>query len=207
MRLSINLWWVMMLLGLTPLIGLAYLLLFDRLGANPIQAIHFYLGDWTLRFLCLSLAISPLRKITTWKWPLGYRRMIGLFTFFYASLHVLNYLWVDHALVWSSIARDIIESPYIIMGVIAYAIVLPMAITSTIAWQKRLGRNWKTLHRFIYLAAITTMLHYFWHLKGNLAEPLFYSVILGLLLGFRLLAWWQGKRKMQNVQLKAKEPC
>lgn len=196
-----------MLLGLTPLIGLAYLLLFDRLGANPIQAIHFYLGDWTLRFLCLSLAISPLRKITTWKWPLGYRRMIGLFTFFYASLHVLNYLWVDHALVWSSIARDIIESPYIIMGVIAYAIVLPMAITSTIAWQKRLGRNWKTLHRFIYLAAITALLHYFWHLKGNLAEPLFYSVILGLLLGFRLLVWWQGKRKMQNVQLKAKEPC
>lgn len=183
-----------MLLGLAPLFWLFMNIGFDRLGANPIQAIHFYLGDWSLRFLCLSLAINPLLKITDWKWIVSYRRMIGLFTCFYATLHVLNYLAVDHALMWQTIGRDIIESPYIIMGMIAYLIILPMGITSTKAWQKRLGHKWKTLHRFIYLAAVTAVIHYFWHLKGNLAEPLLYALIIAMLLGFRVLLWWRTKQ-------------
>lgn len=200
MAMRINLWWVMMLLGLSPLVGLLINILCSRLGANPVQDVHFYLGDWALRFLCLSLSISPLRKITNWKWPLGYRRMIGLFTFFYATLHVLGYLILDHALVWQTIWFDVIQSPYIWLGLITYLIVLPMAITSTNAWQRRLGNYWKKLHRLVYLAAITAIIHYFWQLKGNLAEPLFYAAIIGLLLGFRILLWLRAKLKTWRVR-------
>lgn len=195
----------MMLLGLTPLFWLFINIALERLGANPIQAIHFYLGDWTLRFLCLSLAIGPLIKITDWKWILSYRRMIGLFTCLYGSLHVLNYLWVDHALVWRSIWLDIIESPYIIMGLIAYLIIFAMGITSTKSWQKRLGRNWKRLHRCIYLASITAVIHYFWHLKGNLAEPLLYALIISMLLGFRIMLWWRTKQIRRRGELAIEE--
>lgn len=200
MAMRINLWWVMMLLGLSPLVGLLINILCSRLGANPVQAVHFYLGDWALRFLCLSLSISPLRKITNWKWPLGYRRMIGLFTFFYATLHVLGYLILDHALAWQTIWFDISQSPYIWLGLITYLVVLPMAITSTNAWQRRLGNYWKKLHRLVYLAAITAIIHYFWQLKGNLAEPLFYAAIIGLLLGFRILLWLRAKLKTWRVR-------
>jgi methionine sulfoxide reductase heme-binding subunit len=185
--LRFNLWWVMMITGLLPFCGLVLKIALDNLGANPVQAVHYYLGLWSIRFLCLSLAVSPLRKITSWKWPLTYRRMIGLFTFFYTSLHVFSYLVLDHALVWQNIAQDMLESPYIFMGLCAYMIILPMAITSTKAWQKRLGSNWKKLHRFVYLAGVTAVIHYFWQLKGNLAEPLLYSLIVALLLGFRVV--------------------
>lgn len=179
----------MMLVGLLPFVWLLVKIANDQLGANPIQTMHFYLGKWTLRFLCLSLTISPLIKITQWRWPSGYRRMFGLFTFFYATLHVLNYLIIDHALVWKTIWPDIIESPYILMGLLAFLILLPMAITSNLFWQKKLGRYWKKLHRFVYMAAIAAVTHYFWQLKGNLAEPLFYAAIIGLLLISRFILW------------------
>lgn len=188
-------WWVLFLLGLSPTFWLIVKIATDQLGSNPIQAIHFYLGIWTLRFLCLSLAITPLRKITNWKWPLTYRRMIGLFTFYYASVHLLNYLITDQVLVWGNIKPDLLESPYIIMGVLTYLFLLLLAITSTIAWQKRLGHYWKKLHRLVYIAAVTALLHYFWHLKGNLAQPLFYAAIVSLLLGFRLIVKWQNLRR------------
>lgn len=186
--------WLIFGLGLLPLFGLAINIYLDNLGAEPIEAIHAYLGKWTLRWLCLSLALTPVRKITRWQWPATYRRMIGLYTFFYASLHVLNYLWVDQALVWSAILQDIIESPYIIMGIVAYSILLLMALTSTKAWQKRLGHFWKKLHRLLYWAAPAAVVHYFWQLKGNLAEPLLYATLVALLLGFRVVLWWRNKR-------------
>jgi methionine sulfoxide reductase heme-binding subunit len=186
---KLNVWWIIFLLGLTPLAWLLIDIQFNRLGANPIEAVHIFLGDWTLRFLCLSLTISPLNKMTTWKWPLRYRRMIGLFTFFYATLHLLNYAILDHALAWCMIGMDIIESPFIIMGLITYLILLPMAVTSTKAWQRHLGVYWKKLHRLIYVASITGVIHYVWQLKGNLVQPLTYAFIVALLLGFRVFEW------------------
>lgn len=183
----INDWRLFFLLGLLPLALLLMDIQLNRLGSNPIEAVHIRLGDWTLRFLCLSLSISPLRKVTDWKWPVRDRRMIGLFTCFYACLHVLSYLVLDHALAWKLIYWDVIESPYILVGLIAFVIVLLMGITSTKAWQKRLGGKWKKLHKLIYYAAIAALIHYVWQLKGNLAEPLMYGVIITVLLGFRVI--------------------
>ncbi len=187
----INDWRLLFLLGLVPLILLMLDIQLNRLGANPIEAVNIRLGDWTLRFLCLSLSITPLRKMTDWKWPIRDRRMIGLFTFFYACLHVLSYLILDHALAWNMIYWDIIESPFILVGLIAFIIILLMGITSTKAWQKRLGTKWKKLHKLIYYAAIAALIHYAWQLKGNFANPLIYGIIIAFLLGFRVLVRWR----------------
>jgi sulfoxide reductase heme-binding subunit YedZ len=171
-----------------PLLWLSFDVVFDNLGANPIQALHIRLGDWSLRFLWLTLAITPIQSITEWRGMAEYRQMFGLYAFFYATLHLLVYLSVDHALVWHSIAIDIIESPYIWLGVLAYIIVFLLALTSSKRAKKRMGKTWKKLHRLIYLAAISAIIHYYWQLKGNLVEPLFYLIIIFLLLGFRVLA-------------------
>ncbi|MGZ4969893.1 MAG: sulfite oxidase heme-binding subunit YedZ [Methylobacter sp.] len=176
-------------LCLIPLLWLCIDIAFDNLGANPTQALHIRLGDWSLRFLCLTLAITPIQTITKWRGMADYRQLFGLYAFFYASLHVLAYLLIDHALVWRMIGIDVIESPYIWFGVLAYIVVFLLALTSSKWAKKRMGKNWKKLHRFIYLAVVAAVVHYFWQLKGNLAEPLFYSIMVFLLLGFRVLAW------------------
>lgn len=179
---------------LIPLLWLLVDIAFDNLGANPIQALHIRLGDWSLRFLCLTLAITPIQIITKWRGMADYRQLFGLYAFFYASLHLLAYLLVDHALMWGMIGTDIFESPYIWFGVLAYLIVLLLALTSHKWAKQRMGRTWKKLHRFIYLAVVAAVIHYFWQLKGNLAEPLFYSIIVFLLLGFRVLAWVKNRQ-------------
>ena len=184
-----KLWLTTLIACLIPLVWLFFDIAFDRLGANPIQALHIRLGDWTLRFLCLTLAITPVQTITKWRGMTTYRQMLGLYTFFYASLHLLSYLLVDHAFQWRMIGIDIIESSYIWLGIVAYIIVFLLAISTPKQIKKYLGKNWKKLHRFIYLAAGAGILHYFWQLKGNLVEPLFYLIIIVLLLGFRVLVW------------------
>lgn len=179
---------------LIPLLWLFIDIAFDNLGSNPIQALHIRLGDWSLRFLCITLAITPIQTMTKWRGMADYRQLFGLFAFFYATLHVLVYLLVDHALAWHMIGIDIIESPYIWFGVLAYIIVFLLALTSPKWAKKRMGKNWKKLHRFIYLAAVAAVIHYFWQLKGNLAEPLFYSIIVLLLLSFRVLVWLKNRQ-------------
>jgi len=181
-------------LCLIPLLWLCIDIAFDNLGANSTQALHIRLGDWSLRFLCLTLAITPIQTITKWRGMADYRQLLGLYAFFYASLHVLAYLLVDHALVWRMIGIDVIESPYIWFGVLAYIVVFLLALTSSKWAKKRMGKNWKKLHRFIYLAVVAAVVHYFWQLKGNLAEPLFYSIMVFLLLGFRVLAWVKNRQ-------------
>jgi sulfoxide reductase heme-binding subunit YedZ len=185
-----NLWASTIATCLLPLLFLELDVVFDNLGANPIQALHIRLGDWSLRFLCITLAISPIQTMTRWRGMPEYRQLFGLLTFFYATLHLLVYLLVDHSFNWSLIFTDILESPYIWLGVIAYMIVFLLGITSSKFAMKKLGKNWKKLHRWVYLAAITSVIHYFWQLKGNLAEPLFYAMIVILLLGFRLFIWF-----------------
>ncbi len=175
--------------GLIPLLWLVVDIAGNQLGGNPIQAVHIRLGDWALRFLWLTLAITPLQTITQWRGLSDYRQLFGLYAFFYASLHLLVYLTVDQGLMWRMIAIDIIESPYIWFGVLAYLIVLALAVTSPKAAKKKLGKNWKKLHRYIYIAAGAAIIHYFWQLKGNLAEPLLYLLLILFLLGFRILVW------------------
>lgn len=188
MMLRINTLWLLTLLGcLAPLLWLFVDITLNRLGANPIQALHIRLGDWALRFLWITLAITPLQTMTKWRGMTDYRQLFGLCTFFYATLHLLVYLVVDHNLAWRLIGLDILESSYIWFGVMAYLIVFALAVTTPKWSKKQLGKNWKKLHRFIYFAAGAALIHYFWQLKGNLAEPLVYLILLFLLLGFRAL--------------------
>jgi len=187
--------WLVITVGcLGPLVWLLFQIFTDQLGANPIEAIHIRTGDWALRFLCVTLAITPIQTITQWRGMTDYRQMFGLYAFFYASLHVAGYLFVDHAGVWSAIGNDILQSPYVWFGVIAYLILLLLAITSPNSAKKRLGKNWKKLHRYIYYAAGAAIIHYFWQLKGNLFQPLFYLTIIGFLLGFRVVVWLKNRQ-------------
>jgi methionine sulfoxide reductase heme-binding subunit len=176
-----------------PLLGLFIDIALNNLGGNPIQTLHIRLGDWSLRFLWVTLAITPIQTISGWKGMADYRQLFGLCSFGYASLHLLVYLWVDHGWLWDLIWPDILESSYIWFGIGCYLILLPLAISSPKYGKRLLGKNWKKLHRWIYLASILAILHYFWQLKANLAEPLLYSLILGLLLLFRLSIWLKNK--------------
>jgi sulfoxide reductase heme-binding subunit YedZ len=189
-----NLYSLTLAVCLIPLLWLLIDTAFDNLGPNPIQALHIRLGDWSLRFLWLTLAITPIQTVTKWRGMAEYRQLFGLYSFFYATLHLLAYLLVDHALVWSIIGIDIIESQYIWFGVLTYIIIFSLTLTSSKWAKKRMGKNWKKLHRYIYLAAGAAIIHYYWQLKGNLVEPLFYLVIISLLLGFRVLVWVKNRQ-------------
>jgi sulfoxide reductase heme-binding subunit YedZ len=180
--------------SLIPLFWIFIDIVFDNLGGNPIQALHIRLGDWSLRFLCITLAITPIQRITKWPEMANYRQLFGLYSFFYASLHVLSYLWIDHALVWPVIVTDILESSYIWFGLFAYIIIFLLAITSPKSAKKRMGKAWKKLHRFIYAASIAVIIHYFWQLKGNLLQPVFYTILVFLLLGFRVVVWYKNRQ-------------
>jgi sulfoxide reductase heme-binding subunit YedZ len=181
MVLQMNKIWALTILGcVIPLVWLLFDIATNHLGANPIQTLHIRLGDWALRFLWLTLAITPLQTITKWRGMTDYRQLLGLCAFFYATLHLLVYLVVDQSMMWGMIATDIIESPYIWFGVIAYLIIFALAITSPKIAKKYMGKNWKKLHRYIYIAAGSAIIHYFWQLKGNLAEPVLYSVAVGI---------------------------
>lgn len=186
-------WWSIFACGLLPLLALCIDIASNNLGGNPIQAIHIRLGDWTLRFLCLTLAITPLQTISKWRGMADFRQLLGLYAWFYATLHVLAYIAADHAFYWRAIGIDILESSYIWFGIATYLILLALAMTSSNWTKKRLGKNWKKLHRWIYPASIAAVMHYLWQLKGNLAEPLFYVLLIGLLLGFRGLLWLKNR--------------
>jgi methionine sulfoxide reductase heme-binding subunit len=202
---SKKLWWLAIFVCVAPLLWLSVDIATNNLGGNPIQALHIRLGDWALRFLWLTLAITPIQTISKWRGMTDYRQLFGLCAFFYASLHLLVYLIVDHNLMWRMIAIDIIESPYVWFGVLAYLIVFALAVTSPKFAKKRLGKNWKKLHRYIYLAAGAAMIHYFWQLKGNLAEPVFYLILLFFLLSFRVVVWLKNRQLTKMMIPKGRE--
>lgn len=156
------------------------------LGAEPIEAYEHATGLWTIRFLLLTLAITPLRRATGWGWLARYRRPIGLFVFFYALLHLSAYLWVDYALEWRPIIDDIIEHFWVMFGMAAFLLLVPLAITSTKGWIKRMGgRRWNRLHRLIYVAAVFASVHFFLAVKKDYTEPVIYAVLFALLLAAR----------------------
>ena len=159
-----------------------------ELGANPVETVSRYTGDWTLRFLLLTLAVTPLRRLTGWQGLQRLRRMLGLYAFFYACLHVTTYLWLDQFFSPGAIAEDVLERPYITVGFASFLMLIPLAVTSTRGMMKRLGgRRWQRLHRLVYLTACGGVLHFLWLVKSDLAQPLVYALVLAVLLGYRLV--------------------
>lgn len=174
------------LLALLPISLLLLRAYNNQLGANPIETITDSTGIWTLRMLAITLAISPLRMLTGATVLLRFRRMLGLFSFFYASLHFLTYIWLDQYFDWPFIVEDIIEHPYVIVGFCAFLILLSLAITSPQQMVRKLGKNWKKLHRLVYPAAFLACLHFIWLVKSDIREPLLYFGIFILLMLLRL---------------------
>ena len=178
---------IVFILCLTPFLLLLNDTLKNQLGANPIETLHFRLGDWALRFICITLTLRPVKIITGQNGPLRYRRMMGLFVFFYASLHLLVYVVLDQSLSWEQIRDEIPKSPYILVGLFAYILLLPLALTSTKKMQRRLGKSWRKLHRLIYVIAVLAVIHYFWLVKLDYREPTIYALVVFLLLGIRIV--------------------
>lgn len=174
------------ILALVPLGWLVYAAFFGGLGVNPIETVTRTLGDWALRFLMLTLAITPLRKLSGWRWPMRFRRMLGLYAFFYTFMHLCSYVVLDQFFYWQGIWEDIIKRPYITVGMISFLMLIPLAVTSTTGMMRRLGKNWQRLHRLIYPIAMGGVLHYYMLVKADTREPLLYAAILLLLLAARL---------------------
>jgi methionine sulfoxide reductase heme-binding subunit len=183
-------------LSLLPLCWLAWRYWHDNLTANPIEYITHFTGDWTIRFLVLTLAITPLRK--TLKLPdlIRFRRPLGLFAFFYGCLHFSIYLGVDKFFDFHEIWGDIAKRPYIIAGFTGFVLMIPLAITSTKGWIRRLGgKRWQWLHRLVYVSATAGVIHYYWLVKSDIRQPLLYGFLVGTLLAFRGVVWWQGRAR------------
>lgn len=171
---------------LSPMLWLVYSLVNNNLGANPIEAITNFTGEWAMRILLLSLAMTPIRMLVKRTWPIKFRRMVGLFAFFYVVAHLLTYLVLDQQFDWRAIFLDVLDRPYITAGTVAFLILLPMAVTSTKAIARKMGKRWFTLHRLVYIAAIAAVLHYIWLARGDLVEPFVYLLVLLALLLFRI---------------------
>lgn len=167
----------------------------DELGPNPIEAITKGSGVWTLRILLISLAITPARKLLALPELIGFRRMTGLFAFFYATLHLLTYLWLDKFFEWPEIWQDVSKRRFITAGLAAFALMLPLAATSTAGWIRRLGgRRWQALHRLVYISAAAGVLHYLWLVKAGALRPGVYAAIFGMLMAWRLWDWSRRRR-------------
>ena len=157
-----------------------------NLGANPVEEIQDRLGNWGLRFIMIALAVTPLRRLSGWNWLPRFRRMLGLFAFFYVLLHFLAWLILDQGILWSAIVEDIVERPFITLGFAALLLLTAMAATSTNGMRRRLGRRWQQIHYGAYIAGILGVWHYWWQVKKDIQEPLVYAVILSILLGYRV---------------------
>jgi sulfoxide reductase heme-binding subunit YedZ len=176
------------LLCLVPVGLLAFDAFNDNLTANPIEYITRTTGDWTLRLVMVTLAVTPFRKLFGWNFLGRVRRMLGLFTFFYATLHFTTYIWLDQFFDFGSILSDIPKRPFILAGFTAFVLFIPLAVTSTAGWVRRLGgKRWQLLHRLVYISAIAGVVHYLWLVKADTTRPLIYGGILAGLLGYRIL--------------------
>lgn len=206
---AVMLWRIKPLVIILCLIPLAFLVfdaLTNNLGANPIEKITRRSGDWALRMLLITLAVTPMRILLQQPWLLRLRRMLGLFAFFYACLHITSYVVLDQFFAWDDIVKDIIKRPFITVGFIAFVLLIPLAITSTNKMIKRLGAvRWQRLHKLVYLIACLGVLHYFWMVKADLRSPLIHATILAMLLGYRV---WVKRQQLvkQRLELGNKYP-
>ena len=187
---------MLFLLCLAPIVRLVWLGINDGLGANPIELIERSTGFWTLVILLATLSLTPVRLLWGISWQLQCRRMVGLMMFFYASLHITAYLWLDYGFDWADIIKDILKHPYVLVGAAAYLLTVPLAVTSNQYMMQVLRKHWKQLHMSIYLIATLGVVHFLWLVKKDIREPLFYALVLAVLLGIRLFY------KLRQVKLK-----
>lgn len=200
---------VLFVLCLLPFCWLFYGAWADTLGANPAEALIRRLGDWSLRFLCLTLAVTPLRQLTGWPALARFRRMLGLFTYFYVCLHFVAYGWLDKGLDWADILKDIGKRPFILVGTLGLVLLTPLALTSFNRAIRWLGaRRWQWLHRLIYPIAILGLLHFFWMRAGknDFAEVAVYAMVIGALLGWRIVRAWKTRRASTAGPARAPTP-
>lgn len=176
-------------LCLVPVGLLGWRAVHQNLGANPIEFITHATGDWTLRFLLITLTITPARRLLHLPDLIRFRRMLGLFAFFYGFLHLITYVWFDKFFDLGDMVKDVVKRPFITAGFTGFMLMVPLAITSTKSWIRRLGRRWQLLHRLIYFSALAGVIHYYWLVKSDVRLPLFYGAILLLLLSYRLWSW------------------
>jgi sulfoxide reductase heme-binding subunit YedZ len=189
--------------SLLPLVWIIWKVISDDVGvglnANPVEMVNRYLGDWALRFVLIGLSITPLIKITGWATPVRFRRMIGLFAFTYAFLHLANYMIADQFFNWTDIWADIVKRTYITVGMATFLILLALAITSPKAAIKRIGtKRWRMLHRSVYIAGVGAVFHYWMMIKADLTQPIIHAAILFLLLGYRVVKYKQKSTKAQR---------
>jgi sulfoxide reductase heme-binding subunit YedZ len=184
------------LISLVPITALVWRAFHSGLGANPVEFVQHATGDWTLRFLIFTLTITPLRKLLNLPDLIRFRRMLGLFAFFYVCLHFLTYLGPDQSFNLGGMWKDVAKRPYVTVGFTAFVLLIPLALTST-AWSIRKlgGRRWQQLHRAIYISAICGVIHYYWLVKSDVRKPLFYGALVSLLLAWRIVDWFLRRKK------------
>ena len=184
------------LLALLPISRIVWLGFNDNLGANPVEFIEHSTGTWALVFLLITLSMTPIRLLTGQVWVIQLRRMLGLFMFFYASLHMVTYVWLDFTFFWDEIVIDVTKHPRILVGMAAFLLTIPLAITSNTFMIKKLKTNWKKLHQLVYLIAFLAVVHYWMLVKKDLTEPIYYAAALALLLGIRVI--YKYKTSVEN---------
>ena len=196
---------VLFVIGLLPFVRLVAFTFLDKLGANPVEFITRNTGDWTLYLLCITLSVTPLRKLTQWNWLIRLRRMTGLFAFFYALLHFTTFLWFDHFFDLTEMWADVIKRPFITVGFIAFVLLLPLALTSTNSMIKRLGgKRWQWLHRLVYVIVPLGILHYFWMKAGkhDFFQPIIFGAIVAVLLLMRVYWRWQTRSALASASVR-----
>ena len=194
------------LLCLAPLERLGWNGLHQNLGANPIERITHETGDWTLIFVVITLAITPTRKLLSLPQLIRFRRMLGLSAFFYGCLHFTTYIWLDKFFDLSEMLKDVSKRKFITVGFSGFVLMIPLAITSTAGWIRRMGgKRWQLLHRLIYFTAVAGVIHYYWLVKSDVRKPVRYGVMVGLLLAYRLGVWLSGRRSRSAARAPARE--
>ena len=188
------------LLCLVPLFRLGWRGYQQNLGANPIEKITHTTGDWTIWFLLITLSVTPFRKLLNQPKLARFRRMLGLFAFFYGCLHLMTWMWLDKFFDLSEMWHDVLKRRFITVGMLAFVCLIPLAITSTNGWVRRLGFvRWQRLHRLVYFSALAGVIHYYWLVKSDVRLPLFYGAILAVLMTYRLVVWILSKSTKRNV--------
>ena len=212
---------VVFVAALGPVAWLTWAALTGNLSVNPLSDLTNETGVWALRFLCITIAITPLRRLTGWNWVIRFRRMIGLYAFFYGTLHFLVYTiadrfagldfpngivsWTTVQKLAASVGEDIYKRPFITIGFTTLMLMLPLAVTSTAGWIRRLGgRQWNLLHRLVYVAAVTAVVHYYWLVKADVSRPIAYAAVVATLLGFRV---YRSKMKAATSSVRAAQPA
>lgn len=201
-------WWLVFLVALLPLAWISYAAYSFQLGADPAKEIVLFTGLWALRCLWITLAVTPLRRLFGWGGLMRFRRMLGLYTTFYATLHLLAFATFILGWRWDLLVTEVLDRPYVFVGVAAFLLLIPLTVTSTKAMQRRLGKRWLTLHKSVYLIAALVMVHFIWLIRDSYAEVLLYGAILSFLLGYRVYKskWFSANMSINKSMLQLKRP-